>query len=428
MAKSMHILIAGAGIAGPALSILLSRLGHKCTIVERAPGFRESGQQIDVSGAGLKVVDALGVREAIWNCRIEDDGIKFIDASDGVVAAFPVTSGSANNLVQEYEIMRPDFARILYERSKQDVEYIFGDSIAGLSEQDQGLRARFARSGVERDFDVVVAADGLRSSTRDLAFGPTNTEIMSLKQYGGGFSIPWKPSDGSWTRAYNASGGRCVCLRPNVKNQTTIAILCQVTEDSGKVATMSIEDQKQEVMERFKNAGWETARVLKELEGAAGENFYLQEVSQTKSSSLVNGRAALLGDAGYCPGPVSGQGTTLALVGAYILAGCIASHSDIGEALRQYEIQGRPFFDKGQKLIPGVPWIVNPQTDLGISVLNSVVWVAGLVFNSGLGTVLGKLGGWIPSVSGKEPKLPDYPTLSLAMSGKEGSYTGSGNC
>lgn len=381
-------------------------------MIERAPGLRTSGQQVDVAGVGLEVVKLMGIDEAIRACRVKDDGLKFVDSNGAIIAAFPLEK-TGDNFVREAEIMRPDFAQILYDRTNKDADYIFGDYITKLEDGDTGITVTFAKSRERRTFDLVVAADGLRGQTRDFAFGTSNTEIVSLQQYAGYFTIPWIESDGSWTKVYNLPSGRCVVLRPAVVKGTTGAYFCQITKESGAVAVMSAETQKQEIMKRFRGSGWETERLLKELEGPAGDSFYLQEIAQTKSRTWVSGRVALLGDSGYCPSPVSGEGTTLALVGAYVLAGCIATYPDHREALLHYEKDLRPFVERSQKLLPGVPWIVNPQSALAISVLRNVLWVAGIAVNTGLTTVLGKLAGIFSVFGSKELKLPKYEALLL---------------
>ena len=198
MSESKSILIAGAGIAGPALALLLVKQGFKCTIVGRAEDFRYSGQQIDVSGEGLKVIKCMGVEKGIRANIVEDDGIKFVTAKDEAVASFPVEKAE---LVKEIEIMRADLARIFCDRTKDDVEYIFGDYIAKVDQHESGVTVSLAKSGDQRDFDLVVAADGLRSKTRELVFGASNTEVVSMKQYAGYFSIPWQQQDNTWSRS-----------------------------------------------------------------------------------------------------------------------------------------------------------------------------------------------------------------------------------
>jgi 2-polyprenyl-6-methoxyphenol hydroxylase-like FAD-dependent oxidoreductase len=405
----MEVLIAGAGVAGPALALLLTKAGHKCTIVERASEFRASGQQIDVSGEALKVIRRMGVDEDFKARRVEDEGLKFVDANDNTIASFPA---GATDLVKELEIMRAEVVRVFAENTK-DVEYILGEYITEIQQEDSRVTVTFVTSGQKRSFDIVVAADGLRSRTRDAAFDPSNTRLLSLGMYVCFLSLPWQESDGHWSRWHTIPKGRNITIRPNAKNGTSSAYVVQVTERSAELAEGSFEDQKQRILEIFKDAGWESERVLDEIK-RTGADFYGQEIAQAKSKFLISGRVVLLGDAGYCPTPLTGQGTSLALIGAYILAGCIATYSDVDEALAQYEKQVRPFVDHAQKLPPGVPWIANPQSEIGVRVLNNAVWIVGGAVKLGVTSALAKLGALVPSFGSKGPILPDYPALGSA--------------
>lgn len=300
MTESKSVLIAGGGVAGPALALFLSRAGHKCTIVERAPDFRSSGQQIDVTGEGITVAKALGILEEIKERTVRDEGIRFVEADNRIIGEFPVDQGGIN-LVREIEIMRSDLAQLLYDKTREKVEYVFNEQIAELRQNEGSVTARFANGKSEEKYDIVVAADGLRSKTRDLAFPSSNTNIVSLNQYAAFFSIPWAESDDTWSRAYNATQGRVLCLRPNKKKGTTGSYLAQVTENSGRFATMTTEEQKREVIGIFKDADWkEMERILKVLEDPSDEGFYMAESAQAKSDLLATGGVALLGDAGYC--------------------------------------------------------------------------------------------------------------------------------
>ena len=368
--RQTRVLISGAGIAGPALAILLNENGFKTTIVERASSLRTAGQQIDVTGPGLELIRYMGVDEAIRARTVGDEGIHFVDGNDKRIASFPVSS-STTSLVREIEIMRGDMADVFYQATKDQTEYIFGDRVTGLSESEKGITASF-KNGANRTFDLVVAADGLSSRTREVAFGSSkDAAVKNLSQWVALFLIPHSPEDGTWTRAYNAPEGRVVVLRPDVKRKRTSVYLCQGSDDMS-ITEKIVEEQRVIVQQTFAGAGWETERVLSHMEHA--EDFYVQQVAQVKMPSWHKGRTVLLGDAGYCPAPVSGLGTTMAIVGAYVLAGCLVTHEhDLPRALEQYEADMRPFVESAQKLPPGVPAIATPQSEWGVWALRRVL-------------------------------------------------------
>lgn len=406
MAMSKTVLIAGAGVAGPSCALLLTRHGHKVTIVERSPEIRKTGQQVDVAGQGVKVVKEMGIWATLLKRSTGEEGIKFVDGNDRVAAAFPVSKESgASSFVKEIEILRGDMADVLYEQTKESTEYIMGDQITALSEQDTHVTASFANSP-DRVFHLVIVADGLFSKTRDIAFGTSAGQIRSLGQCTALMSIPWEPSDGNWSRWFNALGGRAIVTRPQAKKGQTGAYLAIMTPESGRIARLPVREQKEEFRELFQDAGWEAPRVIREM--MKSDDFYVQETAQAKMDSWVKGRVVLLGDAGYCPSPVSGQGTTLAFIGAYILAGCINTHEDYRDALSKYEEQMRPFVEKSQQLFPGVPGIANPQTAWGIKILYTCLWLGSLMNNSGIVGLVGRVLGPLAAVFSSDLELPKY--------------------
>ena len=126
----------------------------------------------------------------------------------------------------------------------------------------------------------------------------------------------------------------------------------------------SIGDQKALWRGFFSGAGWQEDRILKAMDQT--DDFYMQEVVQVQTDKWFTGRNVLTGDEAFCTSPVSGMGTTLAITGAYVLAGEIAKQpKDLHAAFKAHKNRMRPFIDKAQKLPPGAPWIANPQSSWG---------------------------------------------------------------
>ncbi len=127
---------------------------------------------------------------------------------------------------------------------------------------------------------------------------------------------------------------------------------------------------KQYVGQIFKGAGWKTDEVVKGMMQA--EDFYANEIVQVKTPSLYRGRFVLVGDAGYAPG-FTGTGTTLAIAGAYLLAGEVGRRKgNLASGLRGYEERMRPIIDDLQKVPPLVPTIFAPQTAWGLWLRNNI--------------------------------------------------------
>ncbi len=331
-------LIAGAGIAGPALAFWLKRYGLYPVVVERAEELRLGGQNIDIRGAGREVTRRMGIECEIRAATTGEKGLRFVDRYNAIKAEFPAGTSDSDGFTAEVEILRDNLARILYEKTRNGTEYVFGDYITGLREHDGGVTASFAK-GNARDFDIVVAADGIRSRTRSIVFGDEPC-IRDLGMYMAYLTIPRIPSDKPWWYWYNAPGRRTIQLRPD--NVGTTRVLLSFMSETRGYEKLDEGEQKKILRRVFHDAGWEASRVLSALDEAS--DMYFDSIGQVLASSWSRGRVVLLGDAAYCPSPISGMGTSVALVGAYVLAGEIANKKTIGKRSRLMRESCAPTF------------------------------------------------------------------------------------
>ncbi|KYF84969.1 FAD-binding monooxygenase [Sorangium cellulosum] len=389
------VLISGASIAGPALAFWLARHGFRPVVVERADALRLGGQNIDVQGAARKVIRRMGLEDDIRAATTGEQGLRFVDEHDVTRAELPAGNADSGAFTKEIEILRGDLARILYDHTRDTTEYIFGDQIKGLRDHGDRVTVSFEH-GAERDVDLVVAADGIRSRTRELIVGD-EPRIRPLDLYASYFTIPRGASDTAWARWYNAPGSRSILLRPDNVG-TTRASLWFLSPTRG-YERLSAAEQKALLVSVYAGAAWETPRVLAGL--ADAEDVYFDAVSQVMAPRWSHGRAALVGDAAYCPSPVSGMGASLSLVGAYVLAGELSRHADHRDAFAAYEKLMRPYVNRAQKLPPGVPWIAHPKSRLGISILHTVLRLA-------FSPRLRPREGWPGSSTADKIELPDY--------------------
>ncbi|KAI1614666.1 oxidoreductase [Exophiala viscosa] len=391
----LSILIVGCGIGGPTLASFLLLSSHdsqqrpRITILERSTTHAR-GQNIDVRGAGVTVIRKLRLENAIRSATTGEEGTKFVDADNRVWAAIPADkSGRVQTGTSDIEILRGRLADLLYRRSKdvsqeledeggEGIEYIFGDSLEGLEQDSEKVHVRFAKNGERRTFDLVVGADGLQSPTRRLGFGQNgdHERVKQLGMYGGFFSMPKGSTDSDWRRWFHAPGRRGIMVRPSEVNGMSTVFMSIINEKDKRFAEVAVgghqgvDSQKALLREYFWDAGWESRRIIKEMEAA--DDFYYAMVAQVKMDKWSNGRVVLLGDAGYCASPISGMGTTLAMVGAYNLAGALTRFpSDHTAAFAEYEEKMRPVVERAQKLAPGAPYVLAPETAWGIWVLHA---------------------------------------------------------
>ena len=373
----LNILIAGGGIAGPVAAFWLRKLNANITIVERDPSPRYTGQAIDLRGPAVQVVEKMGLKQKIKELHTSEKGFQKIDSNGNVCATFDATGDeSAQTLTSEFEILRGELAQIFFEAIKDEVKFIYGDSIQALDQHDEKVTVTFKNNTPSSEYDLVVAADGLSSRTRSLVTGRDPKEDYNdLESYVSYCTIPRQDIDSpTHARFFSATGRRCVFIRPTRQGQTAAYFAVCYPKDPRyeEVVSQGPEAQKQLIEENFKDAGWETERYVKAMRES--DDFYYQKVAQTKVDRWSYGRVVLLGDAGFAPSPFTGMGTSTAVYAAYVLAGEISkSLSDIPAGLQSYEKELRPYVEKVQKLMPGTPWIINPETEWGISLLNGVL-------------------------------------------------------
>ncbi|MBA9005185.1 FAD-dependent monooxygenase [Thermomonospora cellulosilytica] len=348
----MRALISGAGTAGLSLAFWLRRHGFTVTVVERSSALRPGGHAIDIRGAALEVVSRMGLLEEIRRARTGYRGMSMLDGDgDEIFRSTESTYSGGRFDNDDVELLREDLTRILFEHTL--AEYIFGDSITALREHADGVHVTFERSE-PRDFDLVIGADGLHSTVRRLAFGPEERFVHPLGQYIGIYTMDnflgledWQ----TWLRDGDAGYGIFT-----TRDNTRIKVFVGFDADPIDYDHRDVEQQKRIVAEHCAALRWETPRLLKGMWEAP--DFYFDAMAQVRMDHWSTGRISLIGDAACCPSPMSGQGTSLALVGAHVLAEELGKATDHKTAFARYEARMRPFAEANQALAlenPGGP-------------------------------------------------------------------------
>jgi 2-polyprenyl-6-methoxyphenol hydroxylase-like FAD-dependent oxidoreductase len=340
--------VAGASIAGPALAHWLRRRGAEVTVVERAPELRPGGQAVDARGVTKEVIRRMGLDAAVRAACTQTAGAHVVDVDGNVLETFSAEDDGGDGFIADIEILRGDLSQVLYDDTRDGVEYVFGDRIAELDQDADGVGVTFA-GGERRRFDLVIGADGLHSALRGMVFGPRERFIRHLGLVLAFYSVPNEFGLDRWFIEYqDKATARSAGLRP-IQDATRAMAVFAFPAAGFDVDHRDIEGQKRLLREQMDGLGWWTQRILEHLDDTP--DFYLDQVAQVVMDRWSDGRVGLIGDAAFSSSPMSGQGTGLALVGAYLLAGELAAAGWDPEAgFAAYEARMRPFVEANQEI------------------------------------------------------------------------------
>ena len=351
-----RVLISGASIAGPTLAYWLNAYGFEITVVEQAPFPRDGGQAIDVRGTARQVVDRMGITAEVRAAHTGAKGMMLVDGAGRERFRMGADLlGDSGGFIADIEILRGDLVKILYNATRDDVEYIFDDSITALREVNDGVLVSF-RKAAPRRFDLVMGADGVHSNVRQLAFGAESNFVHDLGACVAVFRMPAASNLDGWHRmccmpGHDRARGRTAAMYPLPGREEAIGMLF-FPLPPGDYDRRDVEQQKSLVTEAFAADGWEVPRLLDAMTGAP--DFFFDRVCQVRMAGWSRGRVVLIGDAGYCGSPLGGNGSSMAMVGAYVLAGELtAAARDHAVAFARYEAQMRDFVTRCQKFALG---------------------------------------------------------------------------
>lgn len=359
--ENKNILISGAGIAGVTLAYWLKQFGFNPTVVEVSPVLREGGYAIDFMGAGYDVAEKMGFIPALEKADLHISSIAFVDKDDNAKGSmnYEKIKSVLNN--RALTLLRSDLARVIYDSLDKRTEIIFGDTIHAVRQNEDSVEITF-KNGATRCFDLLVGADGLHSNVRNLAFGEEGqfekyfgyyTSSYTINEFSGGRTFSMMNIPNKQVTAYTFGDGRIAAFFVFTAPEK----LDYDHHDTGK--------QKQILKDVFAQAGWKCPELLAGIDTTA--DFYFDPISQIKMDRWSKGRISLVGDACDCPSLLSGKGSTLAMVGAYILAGELKqAGGNHKTAFAAYENIFRPFIDKKQKSAQAFAKFFVPKTNFGI--------------------------------------------------------------
>jgi 2-polyprenyl-6-methoxyphenol hydroxylase-like FAD-dependent oxidoreductase len=364
----MRVLISGGGIAGLTLAHCLSRHGMASVVIERASDLRQDGYAIDFFGTGYEVAERMGLLDRLFAQQIAFDGIEYVNAQGKLIAQLDAALLRKITEGKYLALMRWSLEEALYEALEGTVEVRFGRWLVAAFPGKQEVSVTF-NDGTSESFDLLIGADGVHSGTRALVFGPDEQFSRDL-----GYTIACYPladryGIGSTWKMYVEPGrlAATYCTR-----QAGELLTFFMYQNAGWKQPLR-EQRLAHLREMFAGMGWITQQLLADAPTSAP--VFMDALIQIQMPTWHQGRVALVGDACGCPTLLSGQGASLALAGAYLLAEALHEAPTYQEAFQQYEQQMRPLVLAQQKQARGFAAFFLPGTPLGLFVQQMLVKV-----------------------------------------------------
>jgi 2-polyprenyl-6-methoxyphenol hydroxylase-like FAD-dependent oxidoreductase len=364
--KNKNILISGAGIAGLTLAYWLKKYGFNPTIIEKSSNLREGGYVIDFFGAGYEVAEKMNILSKLEKVDIKIPEIMFVNERNQRIAGLNTFKirHMLNN--RAFSLLRSDLAKVIYSSLDSKVEILLSTSIKTIDNNPENVKVIF-NSGEEQVFDLLIGADGLHSNVRALIFGKETNFEKFYGYYTASFTIDNYLEDKNVFLSYTCPEKQ-VGIYSLKENKLAAFFLIRIPK---KIVYdyHSIAQQQELLFSLFKNVKWECPSLLEKMNSSS--DFYFDSVSQIQMTEWSKERVSLVGDACDCPSLLSGQGSTLAMVGAYILAGELKeSEGDYRKAFHEYQKEFKPFIDKKQRIAQKFASSFVPKNEFGIWVRN----------------------------------------------------------
>jgi 2-polyprenyl-6-methoxyphenol hydroxylase-like FAD-dependent oxidoreductase len=377
MMKNRKALIVGTGIAGTTLAYWLSRYGFEPTLVERAERLRTGGYAIDFWGRGYDVAEKMGLLPALKQAALPVDGVDIVDERGkrkGGLGRRAVRSMLGRRYLS---ILRSDLAKEIYGALAGEVRTIFGDTVTGLQQNEAGVLVEF-RSGHRERFDLVFGAGGLHSPIRNLLFGAENRFEKFLGYYAASYAADGYPHRDPHVYVSYAVPGKQV-TRYTLKDGRTVFLFVFAAREKLSIPHANVQAQKQALRDEFAGVGWECPDMLNKLD--KDTEIYFDAVSQIRMEKWSRNRSTLVGDACACPSLLAGQGSALAMVGAYVLAGELKlADGDHRVAFANYERSLHPVIESKQLAAQKFAKSFAPKTQAGIFLRNQITRLMGIPF------------------------------------------------
>lgn len=366
MAIDGRPLISGAGIAGLTLAICLKEYGEDPVVVEQSPELPDQGYMMDFYGSGWDVADRMGLVDKLRALRYPIDKLQFVNSEGKPYTSVPIKRMKRALNGKYVYVRRPDLLRILYERAKAlGVEVRFGTEVTDLRERVTHVDVMFDDSSTG-EYALVFGADGVHSGIRQVMFGDESQFARFLGAYVAAFHVEDHDLPFRRTAQIHEEPNRVAFYYPLSERSLDATFVFRLDE-----VDVPPDHQLSFVRRAFKGAGWIAEALLEAYKGKAP--LYFDTLTQIAIPRWSRGRVTLLGDACGCLSLLAGQGSHMAMAGAYLLAQELRRYDgNHSAAFAAYEAMMKPEIARRQEDAAAFAKIFIPTTQ-------SKPWVRKLV-------------------------------------------------
>ncbi len=333
----MKIIIAGAGIGGLSAALALARAGFKVVVVERAAELMEVGAGLQLSPNAMKCLASLGVAEAIGKVGSEPATLDLrIGKSGAVVFSIPMAQAARKRYGAPYlHVHRADLAGILATAAQQAGARIrFGARVSAFTRDGAEIRVGLDTGDILSG-DLLVGADGMRSSVRRQLFGLDHPRFTG--------SVAWRllapisayPDLPNAAVVWAGAGRHAVTYR--VRRGELINFVGVTEQEDWREEGWDEKGDTADLAKAF--AGW--APPVTRVIGAGRSCHRWALFDREPLARWSDGRVTLLGDACHAMPPFQAQGAAMAIEDAVVLARCL-KQGEPEAALAQYEALRKP--------------------------------------------------------------------------------------
>jgi len=342
----MNVLVSGAGIAGLTVAFALVRDGHSVTLVEKSPRLRGEGYMIDFFGSGYDAAEQMGLLPELEAIHYPIPRFAFVDEQGR--EKFSVSYAHFRRLFggRHFNFMRGDLERLLHSKVTNSVQLRFGVTIESFvpGEQEECVDVVLSDGTIAR-FDLVIGADGVHSRVRELEFGPERQFARFLGYRTAAFILAERPRRARADVLYTLNAlERQVGVYPISDGRAATFFVYKAHR---QLADFSFETAVQELHAEYRGLDWIVPELIDRCDRAS---LYFDEVSQIELPRWSTGRVVFVGDACQCVSLLAGQGASMAMGGAYVLAQELSrAGRDVRGALHRYEERVKPTIEKKQR-------------------------------------------------------------------------------